>query len=373
MRNSTAQTADTRSRLRRGPERAPRSHRPPTRPPPHDHSTAGSRQHESFPQLPERATRPPTAPTRRTPTRRHADSRRRLADTPHADTATRRTPTRGVESPTRRVNRHQIIAQRLQRLRITSIPESTCGGGRKAFRGSVRPALTSQCRNQRPAPGALPSTYLRITALCNTRSAATIREPGASRARRMSLVRPYGGLATTRNGRRGQRSTATSARTTVTPVFANRSLRRKTLPGCSSTATTFAPAASRCLVRAPSPAPTSRTNSPGRTPASATTRAAHSSASGCHPHGPRGRIRAGTTDHHRVVVHDPTLGTRTDPGNRISPHLGTAADGHRPQGFRVVREQLECRLAPPVAGCRVPRFRQFEAVVDHRHGGDRGP
>jgi hypothetical protein len=46
---------------------------------------------------------------------------------------------------------------------------------------------------------------------------------------------------------------------------------------------TRAPVLIRGAVSAPSPAPMSRTNSPGLTPAAATTCAAHSSASRCHP------------------------------------------------------------------------------------------
>ena len=61
--------------------------------------------------------------------------------------------------------------------RMTRTAESTCGGGRNARRGSVRPTVRL---NLRVAPGA----YLRATARCSTRSAAisllrTLLAPGS--------------------------------------------------------------------------------------------------------------------------------------------------------------------------------------------------
>ena len=134
-------------------------------------------------------------------------------------------------------------------------------------RGTGAPMLTRKPRARRDA-------CLRATARCSTRSAATSREPGASSRPSRPAVIPYGGLATTRNGRPGSRRLAASACTTVTSGNLWRS--RAARPGCSSTATTRAPARIRGAVSAPSPAPMSRTSSPGRTPACATIRAAHS-------------------------------------------------------------------------------------------------
>jgi imidazole glycerol phosphate synthase subunit HisF len=54
-------------------------------------------------------------------------------------------------------------------------------------------------------PVAHPLLYRRTTARCSTRSAAVSGEDGASSSRSSGLVIAYGGLATTRNGRRGSR------------------------------------------------------------------------------------------------------------------------------------------------------------------------
>ena len=133
---------------------------------------------------------------------------------------------------------------------------------------------------------------------------------------------PVRRFATTRNGRPGNRIEAASACTTVMP--GNRSRRTPARRGCNSTATTRAPARTRCAVRAPSPAPMSSTNSPGRTPAAAATRAAHSSASRCQPHARHDRPEAGTTDHHRVDTHAPTV-ARHGPGHQfVFPGLHAA-------------------------------------------------
>lgn len=101
----------------------------------------------------------------------------------------------------------------------------------------------------------------------------------------------------------GNRIEAASACTTVMP--GNRSRRTPTRRGCNSTATTRAPARTRCAVSAPSPAPMSNTSSPGRTAAALTTRAAHSSWSRCQPHARRDRPRADTTYRHCVDAHAP--------------------------------------------------------------------
>ena len=119
---------------------------------------------------------------------------------------------------------------------------------------------------------------------------------------------PVGRLATTRNVLLGSRRLRASASTTVTS--GKRRRRSAARPGCSSTATTRAPARTRWPVSAPVPAPMSRTSSPGLTSAAATTRAAHSSSSRCHPHAPRDRPEAGTADHRQVAAHGATVASR---------------------------------------------------------------
>lgn len=115
-----------------------------------------------------------------------------------------------------------------------------------------------------------------------------------------------GRLATTRNGRRGHRKASRSASATRTSSSANRERRCRARPGCSSTASTLAPAATRCAVSAPCPAPRSTTNSPERTPDSATIRAAQSSVSGYQPHWRRDRW-PDTTQHHHEYAHAPKI------------------------------------------------------------------
>jgi hypothetical protein len=188
---------------------------------------------------------------------------------------------------------------------MTRTDESTRGGGWKALRGNDIPRRTSKSRNTRRAPGSLPSAHRRTTARCSTMSAAVSRECGPSNVRSRAADREYGGFATTRNGRLGNRSEPASTCSTRTSWPANRLRSRCTRSGCSSTARTRAPAASRCTVNAPSPAPISRTSSPGRRAASATTRAAHSSTSGCHPQPPRDNPEAGTTDQRQEGEHAP--------------------------------------------------------------------
>jgi len=197
-----------------------------------------------------------------------------------------------------------------KRRRTTRTAESTRGGGLNAWRGRARPVAK---RNRRVVPG----LYLRTTARCSTRSADIRLLPGASSIRTRPAEIPYGGLATTRNGRPGKRSDAASADTTVT--CGNRSRNTRTRPAFSSTAITRAPARTRCAVSAPSPAPMSSTNSPRRTPAAATTRAAQSSASRCQPHARRDRpMAADTTDHHREDTHPPTVLPPVTSGNSLS-------------------------------------------------------
>jgi hypothetical protein len=187
-----------------------------------------------------------------------------------------------------------------------------------ADRGTEMPSSSDQRRRHpcRPRPAAMSRTAAR----CSTRSAATSLESRPSSRRSSWLVTWYGGLATTRNGCRGNRSESTSASTTRTGSRANRSLNRCARTGCSSTATTRAPAATRCVVNAPCPAPRSSTNSPGRTCALSTIRAAHASVSGCQPQVPAGRARHGAdTPHRQEDAHRPNLDTWAGTDNGFTP------------------------------------------------------
>jgi hypothetical protein len=179
------------------------------------------------------------------------------------------------------------------------------------LRGRRSPIDSSYRCSHRPAPGTSPMVQRFTTARCNTRSADTNREPGASNRFNNAVEIPYGGLETTRNGREGNRRSAASARTTVTGSSANRRRNLSARAGCSSTATTWAPARTSGAVSAPSPAPTSRISSPGTTPAASTMRCAQRLSSGCHPQAPLPGPEPGTTDHHKEVhVHASTLETR---------------------------------------------------------------
>jgi hypothetical protein len=200
---------------------------------------------------------------------------------------------------------------------MTSTRESTRGGGQNALRGSARPATSDQHRKRVPPSAA----YWRTTAHCSTRSAATSDDRGCSNKRSKALLRLYGGLATTRNGRRGNRRSAASHSITDTGSEAKRRRRYCARPACSSTAMTCAPAATNGRVSAPVPAPMSSTSSPGRTAASATSRVAHSSRSGCHPQAPPGRPEAGMTNSHEEATH---AGHATERRERPPSHFRQA-------------------------------------------------
>jgi hypothetical protein len=116
--------------------------------------------------------------------------------------------------------------------RTTRTRESTRGGGRKARRGTEAPARRTPRRSPRPAPRTPRSTIRRTAARCSTTSAATIRDPEDSSLRSSALVTSYGGLATTRNGRRGSRGSAASVRTSgFPPCSASAATHFSPLPG----------------------------------------------------------------------------------------------------------------------------------------------
>ena len=179
---------------------------------------------------------------------------------------------------------------------------------------------TWNVRFQRCAPGARAAAHLRATCSGTTRSAVVRRLPLLTSRSRIGVAAANGGLATTRNGRRGRRRSVASACTTVTELPPKRSRRTRARPRWSSTATTRAPRAASRVVSAPVPAPMSRTRSRAQTPASATRRSAHRSVSRCHPQCVR---RCPDTTHHDHA-HRPTFvgRRRTDPARFTTTSRG---------------------------------------------------
>jgi hypothetical protein len=173
-----------------------------------------------------------------------------------------------------------------------------------AERGIGGPREHPNSWRQRFAPGGVPMTHRSATCQGTIRSARISRLPGAVRRRRNATEIPNGGFETTRNGRRGSRRSAPSARTTVTSSFANARRSSSARIGCNSKAMTRAPRLTRGRVSAPVPAPTSRTRSPALMPALSTSRSAHRLSSRCHPH----RVRSPDTANHREHCHTATLG-----------------------------------------------------------------
>lgn len=190
--------------------------------------------------------------------------------------------------------------------RIVSTATPLGGGGANAERGSERPSAASNSRRHRFAPGASPVAHRRATCQGTIRSARTSLLPGAVRRRSSAVVAENGGLATTRNGRRGRRRSAASATITVTRCRSKCSRSDAARPGCSSTASTRAPRSTNCRVIAPVPAPTSMTRSPWAISASATSVAAQRLSSWCHP---QRRSGAATEDHHEHR-HGPSVARR---------------------------------------------------------------
>ena len=186
---------------------------------------------------------------------------------------------------------------------MTKMDTPLGGGGENAERGMVRPREHSNSLRHRPAPGGVPKTHRSATCHGTIRSARTSRLPGAVRRRRRATEMPKGGFATTRNGRRGNRTSAPSACTTVTFSLANSRRRSFARVGCSSKAMTRAPRSIRGRVSAPVPAPTSSTRSPDAMPALSMSRSAHRLSSWCHPH----RVRFSDTANHREHCHMATL------------------------------------------------------------------
>lgn len=127
--------------------------------------------------------------------------------------------------------------------------------------------------------------------------------PGAVIRRSSATEIAKGGLATTRNGRRGSRRSLPSACTTTTLVSVNFWRSSRARVGCNSKAMTRAPRRTSGPVIAPAPAPMSRTRSPLRMPALSTSLSAHRLSSRCHPH----RVRSPDTADHREHCHGSTV------------------------------------------------------------------
>jgi hypothetical protein len=173
------------------------------------------------------------------------------------------------------------------------------------------------------------------------------RRQGRARSQQPAQDRATNGVR--RTGQNPERSAGQEKRRRVGADhghrFAGETVRRYSArSGWSSTATTRAPAASRCRVSAPRPAPMSRTSWPGRIRACATICAAHSSRSGCQPQTPsllgllpspqaRRNRPADTTHHHEDHGH----ARHGRPARRpAKPNFWSGAGWHRRQS-RVCR------------------------------------
>lgn len=172
-----------------------------------------------------------------------------------------------------------------------------------ADRGKGRPTEQSNSLRHRPAPGGFPQTHRSATCQGTMMSARISWLPGDVRRRNSATEMAKGGFATTRKGRRGRRTSAPSARTTVIVAFTKLSRRSWARAGCNSKAMTRAPRSRSGRVNEPLPAPTSSTKSPERIPALSTSRSAQRLSSRCHPH----RVCRPDTADHREHCHTATI------------------------------------------------------------------
>jgi hypothetical protein len=179
---------------------------------------------------------------------------------------------------------------------MSRIRGRTVGGGRNASSGTRGPSAKVNARFDVTEPTPRPTAQRFDAHSGSTKLARCSRLDEPVSRRSNAVVTPNGGFATTLNTRRGSRRSVASTRTTVTGKPAKRSRSIAARRGCSSTATTDAPARTSSAVIAPVPAPTSRTRSPAQIPARSTSREAQRRSSWCHPHGPE---LPATEDHHR--------------------------------------------------------------------------
>ncbi len=224
--------------------------------------------------------------------------------------------------------------------------------------------MNARCDAGLPAPR--PAAQRVAAQPGSTRLARSSRLDGRVMRRRSAVVAANGGLATTLKGRRGRRRSVASARTTVTGCAAKRSRSTVNRCGCSSTATTDAPACSNCAVIAPVPAPMSTTRSPGCTPAASTSRAIQRLSSWCHPQRPE----SPATEHHHRRRH----GVHSRVGDRDAPTIfGTGEFRYRSStGFpAALREILVYRAGRLSHGPDVPLREPAPGarVAEHRIGG----
>jgi len=173
----------------------------------------------------------------------------------------------------------------------------------KAERGIGRPREHANSLRHRPTPGGVPQTHRSATCQGTMTSARISRLPGAVRRRSRATEMLKGGLETTRNGRRGNRTSAPSVCTTMTLSLANSLRRSLARAGCNSNAMTRAPRRTRGRVSAPLPAPMSSTRSPDVIPAFSMSRSAQRLSSRCHPH----RVGFSDTADHREHCHPTTI------------------------------------------------------------------
>lgn len=150
------------------------------------------------------------------------------------------------------------------RRRTVNTAASTRGIGRNAVRGTVGPSSKVHHGAQAAERSVVGGTAERLRATSNwtSRSARTGPFSGISNSlSNRAVVRPKGGLATTRYVSVGhfivRKSAQTISMRSLSPACRTFSRRRLAHTGSFSTAITRAPVRARGMVRAPRPAPTS--------------------------------------------------------------------------------------------------------------------
>jgi hypothetical protein len=197
-----------------------------------------------------------------------------------------------------------------------------------------RPREHSNSLRHRPAPGGVPQTHRSATCQGTMTSARMSRLPGSVRRRSTATEMLKGGFATTRKGRRGNRTSAPSVCTTVTLSSANSRRRSFARVGCNSIAMTRAPRRTIGRVSAPVPAPISRTKSPDVIPAFSTSRSAQRLSSRCHPH----RVGFSDTADHREHCHPTTIRQELmSPARKILNLQNGDLSSARPESFIGIR------------------------------------
>ena len=169
---------------------------------------------------------------------------------------------------------------------MTRTRESTRGGRQNALRGSGRPATSDQHRK---------------------RSAEVVRRT-CDDAKRPAWQPKMGSVALHHGHRVGTETTPQILRS----------------PSMQLHGDDMRTSRDQRLGQRTVPAPMSSTSSPGRTAASATSRVAHSSRSGCHPQARPGRPEADIANRHEEATH---VGHATEGGERPPSHFQAGARG----------------------------------------------